>query len=127
MAVTRFGGDLIIEKYTLRKILITASVICAIGLCFYSLGISIFVCTFAMLVCGLGFSILVPILFREAGRVENISPSLGLALVSTLGYMGLLMGPPMIGFLSDAFDLKIGFGLVGLLMLFGVIISVRIK
>lgn len=127
MAAARFTGDMIIEKFLLRKILVAASTICVAGLWLYALGISVLICTVAMLICGLGFSVLIPILFREAGRSELVAPSLGLALVSTLGYMGFLVGPALIGFVSEAFDLRVGFGVIGTLMLVGLGMSFRVK
>jgi hypothetical protein len=80
-----------------------------------------------MLICGLGFSILIPVLFREAGRAKKIAPSLGLAMVSTLGYMGFLVGPPSIGFISELFDLKIGFAFVGFLMVLVLFLMNKVK
>ena len=127
MAVARFSGDALIEKYSLKKILITASIICIAGLWLYALGISIWICTLSMLVCGLGFSVLIPILFREAGRSEFVAPSLGLALVSTLGYMGFLAGPALIGFVSEGFGLQMGFAVGGALMLIALGLSLKVK
>ena len=127
MAVARFSGDALIEKYSLRKILITASLICIVGLWMYAMGISIWACTISMLICGLGFSVLVPILFREAGRSTLVAPSIGLAMVSTLGYMGFLAGPALIGFVSEGFGLQTGFVLIGALMLIGLGLSLKVK
>jgi fucose permease len=49
--------------------------------------------------CGLGIANAVPLLFSAAGRLEPPSPSLAAAF--TLGYTGFIVGPPMIGILSD--------------------------
>jgi MFS family permease len=49
--------------------------------------------------CGLGIANAVPLLFSAAGRLEPSSPSLAAAF--TLGYTGFIVGPPVIGILSD--------------------------
>jgi MFS family permease len=49
--------------------------------------------------CGLGIANAVPLLFSAAGRLEPPSPSLAAAF--TLGYTGFIVGPPVIGILSD--------------------------
>lgn len=56
---------------------------------------------------GLGLSIIVPILFSAAGNRPGIDPGVGVAAVATLGYGGLLMGPPLIGLLAQAVGLKL--------------------
>ncbi|WP_224367602.1 MFS transporter [Hyalangium versicolor] len=50
---------------------------------------------------GLGLSNLVPVLFSAAGRVRGSSAGVAIAAVSTTGYGGFLVGPPLVGFLAD--------------------------
>jgi fucose permease len=50
-------------------------------------------------VVGLGYANLVPILFSASGRRAG---SAGVAAVSTLGYAGFVVGPPLIGALAQA-------------------------
>jgi hypothetical protein len=45
---------------------------------------------------------------RSIARAGLIAGSSGVALTSTLGYTGFLLGPPAIGFLAGAFGLRIG-------------------
>lgn len=49
---------------------------------------------------GLGASNIVPVMFSAAGRLPGTSPAVALAAVTMLGYVGLLSGPALIGFLS---------------------------
>jgi MFS family permease len=53
--------------------------------------------------CGLGIANGVPLLFSAAGRLEPPNPSLAAAF--TLGYTGFIVGPPLIGLLSDTVGL----------------------
>tara|TARA_R110002110_G_scaffold154154_9_gene347940 strand:+ start:1152 stop:2291 length:1140 start_codon:yes stop_codon:yes gene_type:complete len=49
---------------------------------------------------GLGYATLFPLAFSRAAADPDISPGRAIASVATLGYGGLLAGPPMIGFLA---------------------------
>ncbi|MDZ7879689.1 MAG: hypothetical protein U5L45_18570 [Saprospiraceae bacterium] len=64
-------------------------------------------------IAGLGVSTIVPIIYSAAGNTEGVTPSVGIAMATTIGYTGFFVGPPVIGYLADAFSLRIGlsFGL----------------
>jgi hypothetical protein len=61
---------------------------------------------------GLGLANAVPILFGAAGRVPSTPPELAIAAVSTAGYCGFLLGPPVIGLAAERLGLAAGLGLV---------------
>jgi len=50
---------------------------------------------------GLGMAGVVPIVFRAAGNVAGVGPGVALAAVSSMGYLGFLVGPPVIGGLAE--------------------------
>jgi fucose permease len=54
---------------------------------------------------GLGLSNVVPTIFSAAGRSISLAPRVAIAAVASTGYAGLLAGPPLIGFLAQAFTL----------------------
>ena len=64
---------------------------------------------------GLGIANVVPILFSAAGRTPGVAPAAALAGVATMGYLGFLAGPPVIGLVADAAGLRTGLAVVGLL------------
>lgn len=45
-----------------------------------------------------------------AARSSSMAPSSAIAAVLTIGFLGTLIGPPLIGFLSEAFGLRYAFG-----------------
>ena len=47
---------------------------------------------------GLGAANIVPVMFGAAGRLPGTSPGIAIATVTTLGYLGLLCGPALVGF-----------------------------
>ncbi len=127
MAVARFYGDNLIEKHSTRKLILGGCLILAVGLLFYAMAFSIVANLLSMALAGLGCSILIPVLFREAGLLKDVPPSVGIATVSTLGYTGFLVGPPLIGFLSEAFSLQTSFFLLAILIAGAGMLSLRLK
>jgi MFS family permease len=64
---------------------------------------------------GAGFSAIFPIVCSVAGRRAGNRPQAGIAAVSLTGYFGFLVGPPVIGFLAQAFSLRLALGFVAAL------------
>lgn len=60
-------------------------------------------------IAGLGIANLVPILFSLSGRMPGIPPNAGIAMTVTIAYGGGLFGPPLIGFVAHALDLRAAF------------------
>jgi MFS family permease len=54
---------------------------------------------------GLGVSNGVPLMFSAAGRQPDTPPGPGIAAVSSMGSLGFLAGPPVIGVLADTVSL----------------------
>jgi len=66
---------------------------------------------------GLGLSVIIPIAFSTAGSMEGLAPGVGISMVSTIGYSGFLLGPPIIGFIADWQTLRIGMLFIAFLFL----------
>jgi MFS family permease len=62
--------------------------------------------TVGFLLLGAGISPAIPICYSLAGRSKSMLPGVALATVSSVAFFGLLMGPPVIGFLSEAVGLR---------------------
>lgn len=61
---------------------------------------------------GLGFSVIVPELFRIGGNVKGVDSSQGVAFIAGSGYMGFLLGPVLLGFIAERADLNYSFALL---------------
>ena len=61
---------------------------------------------------GAGYSSIIPLVFAAGGRVSGTSDGAGVATVSGLGYLGFLVGPPVIGFISQMTSLRFGLAFV---------------
>ncbi len=68
---------------------------------------------FAML--GIGYAVVMPLAFSRAANDPHVPPGRAISGVATLGYGGLLLGPPTIGFVAGAFGLQVAFALLGVL------------
>jgi MFS family permease len=67
------------------------------------------------------------LVYSAAGRSKVLSPGVALAAVSTIGYLGFLVGPPFIGFIAQAFNLRVSLGLIAVLGSVIVLIASTIK
>jgi MFS family permease len=63
---------------------------------------------------GIGLAATFP-LALSAAAVQAGSPSTNIAAVSTAGYSGFMVGPPLIGIVAEATSLRVGIGIVALL------------
>jgi fucose permease len=67
------------------------------------------------LLCGFGVSCVSPLVFSLAGKSVEFGNATALASISSISYLGFLMVPPAIGFISEAVGIRLAFAAVGLL------------
>jgi hypothetical protein len=63
-------------------------------------------------VVGIGFANVVPILFMAASRVPGVPAAEGIAAVSSIGYFGMVIGPPLVGGIAHISSLSWGLGVI---------------
>lgn len=61
---------------------------------------------------GIGTSCIVPLVFSEASRSKTMNKGPAVAAVSTVGYLGFLMVPPVVGFVAQASNLRWSLALI---------------
>jgi MFS family permease len=115
MASGRFLGDWLATKWGIRRILQISGTLTAAGLLTAILFPWLFPALAGFLLVGAGVSSVVPLVYSAAGRSKVLSPGVALAAVSTIGYLGFLVGPPFIGFIAQAFNLRVSLGLIAVL------------
>ena len=128
MVIGRLFGDRLATKYGPMNLIIGGGSIAGIGLGGGLLVGGIPGVVFGWFAAGIGLSIVVPMLFTQAGEIAKtrfegqFAPSEGVAIVSGIAYFGFLVGPPILGFLGDAIGLRWALmvpALLALLMAFG--------
>lgn len=114
MALGRFLSDYFTHRFGTMRMLQLSSALIVSGLVL-AVGFPHLVPAVAgFLLIGFGIASVVPLSYSSAGRATSVSPGVALALVSTIGFLGFLLGPPLIGFLAQLFSLRTAFGLVAL-------------
>lgn len=102
MAVTRFAGDRLIVRFGPSAMVRTGGAVAAVGF-----GTALLLGDPASAVAGfglfgVGLSLIIPITFSAAGRLEATAGQRAIARVAAFGYLGSFVGPPLIGFVADA-------------------------
>jgi MFS family permease len=57
----------------------------------------------------------VPLVYSEAGKSKGVAPGLALAAVSSIGFLGFLIGPPLIGIVAGIAGLQASFTIIALM------------
>jgi MFS family permease len=101
MVLGRFLGDKISIKYGVSNILIVNGILIGLVMLLTLFIPSIYFKIIGCFVTGIGISTIVPLIYSQAGNQKEIMPSIAIAGVSTIAYVGFLLGPVLIGYLSD--------------------------
>ena len=118
MAAGRLFGDGLTLRFGRARLVRYGTLLAAAGLA-AALVIGTVPGALAGFACvGAGFSVVIPLVFGAAGRLEN-STGPGLAAITTVGYLGLLTGPVIIGFTAGRFTLRAAMGILVVLSLVG--------
>jgi MFS family permease len=113
MATGRFVADYMISKIGRKRLLQICGVMISTGL-FTSVFFPYLIpCIFAFMLVGLGVSSIVPTVYSAAGRHTKIPAGIALATVSSVSFLGFLMGPPLIGYISEVAGLRYSFAVIG--------------
>jgi MFS family permease len=106
MALGRFLGDGLVTRFGVKRMLQMSGTLIIPYL---------LTATAGFFLVGFGVSSVVPIVYGLAGRSTTLSASAALAAVSTIGFLGFLIGPPIIGLIAQAVSLRWSFTLIGVL------------
>jgi predicted MFS family arabinose efflux permease len=108
MAAGRFGGDAVRARLAAVPLLRLSGGLGAFGMALALLVPNEWVALFGFALVGLGFANVVPVLFSAAARVPGVTPAHGIAAVASLGYLGMMAGPPLIGVIAQVRSLTLG-------------------
>lgn len=117
MALGRFFGDGVMARYGARPLITCGSLLSALclgGLLAWGHPLT---AVLGFTLSGIGFAVIVPVLFSEAAKVPGMVPGASIAAVGSLGYLGLLAGPPLLGLVSERWSLPLAMALVAALCL----------
>lgn len=127
MATGRFAGDRIIASIGRKRMLQISGLLVFTGLMIASIFPYIITATLGFLIVGAGVSSVIPTIYSTAVRSARLAPGMALAGVSSIGFLGFLLGPPLIGYIAQVSSLQYSFGIVAFFGLFVSIMVTRLK
>jgi MFS family permease len=127
MTVGRIFGDRIRTWLGDKKIIVGGGIISVTGIALAIFFPEPYVAIAGFFLVGLGLSTIVPIAYSIAGNVKELPPGVGLAMVTTVGYSGFLIGPPIIGFIAEWQTLRIALCIIAFLFIIMTILGIRYK
>jgi MFS family permease len=101
MTIGRFAGDSLARSFGRKTVIVGSAAVTGIFLAVAALAPTPWVCIGGFGLAGFGMANLVPLLFslaakRSEGDIEQATSS-----VFATGYLGFLIGPPLVGFISS--------------------------
>jgi fucose permease len=112
MAVARFGGDALRARYAERTVLRSSAAMAAIAMAMILLSDNAWVAFLGLAIVGAGLAPVAPILFNASTRAGGVSRAAAIASVTTIGYSGFMVGPPIIGSIATFSSLRTALWLV---------------
>jgi MFS family permease len=119
MASGRFVADSVANRLKFTKTIFFSGLLIATGLLIAVLLPQILPSIIGFLLVGFGVSSVIPLIYSEAGKSKSTSAGMALTAVSSIGFLGFLIGPPLIGVIAGIFSLRISFlviAVIGLLI-----------
>jgi MFS family permease len=123
MAAGRLLGGRLLGVLGERRLVAGGSVLAAVGGLLVVAGPSLGSALAGFVLVGLGLANVFPLAIARAGLIGGAS---GIALATTVGYSGLLGGPPVIGLLAEHLGLPLALSSVSLLALLAAVLSTTI-
>lgn len=113
MASSRFVSDHMIEKYGLKRMYLVSSLTSVTGYTISVLFPTFWMAMIGFTLVGFGTASIFPMTFSLAGTSRKYSTGMAISLIATYGMIGVLAGPPMIGYIAHLLSLKASFVFLG--------------
>ncbi|HLT34006.1 MAG TPA: MFS transporter, partial [Aquaticitalea sp.] len=109
MALSRFFSDILIERLGMKRMYVISSSFISIGILSLIVFPYFWSSIIALSITGLGVAAIFPMTFMLAGDSKKYSAGMAISIVATYAIVGMLVGPPIIGYIAHAFNLKVAF------------------
>ena len=106
-AIMRFVGDRVRARLSERTVVVGGALVSALAMTVVLLSANTGVAIVGFAVVGIGLATIVPILYNAATRVPGVTRAAAIASVSSIGYLGFMIGPPIIGGIAQSTSLTI--------------------
>jgi MFS family permease len=109
MALSRFASDRVVERIGMPRTYMISAAFIIIGIALPVLFPRFWPSLTGFCFVGLGTASIIPMTFTLAGYNTKYSPGMVISIIATYSITGMLIGPPLIGYLAHAFDLRLSF------------------
>ncbi|MDP3379438.1 MAG: MFS transporter [Brevundimonas sp.] len=116
MAVMRFSGDALRNRFGAVRTLRVSALIGAAGLMLAAVAPADWLAMAGFAFAGLGVANLVPVMFSAAGNHPGLPPGQAIATVTMVGYAGILIAPASIGYIAEQVGFRATYGGLALLL-----------
>ncbi|MBP2336089.1 MFS family permease [Saccharothrix coeruleofusca] len=113
MTIGRLSGVALLERLGQTRVVVVGGAVASAGALVAALAPDLGVVLVALAATGLGLANIFPVAIARAGALGGPN---GVAFASTLGYGGILLAPPTIGFLANGFGLPLAFTLIAVMV-----------
>lgn len=127
MASGRFVADYVVSRIGRKRLMQICGLMISTGLFTAVFFPYLIPCTMGFMLVGLGVSSMVPSVYSAAGRHSKIPTGIALATVSSVSFLGFLIGPPLIGYISQAAGLRYSFAVIGVFGIGITLLVARVK
>jgi len=127
MAAGRFLGDFLTARFPAAGLVRAGGMLATTGVLLAVLWDSAGAVMVGFGLVGAGFATVVPLVFTAAGNTPGVAPGIALSSVSSLGYLGFLLGPPTIGLAAELIGLGPALGIVAATSLLATALAPALK
>jgi MFS family permease len=115
MMIGRFIGDSLSKKLGSWQLITYSSLLGIFGFLLVLITIP-YIPILGFFIVGLGFSVIVPEVYRLASKIENIKTADGVSFIAATTNIGFLVGPVMLGFVAELKSLHLSFIILTIFM-----------
>ena len=112
MAIARFSTDALRRRFDERRLLFVGGCLAAVSMAAVLITRNAPLAFIGFALVGAGLALVAPVLFSAATRVPGVSRAAAIASVTSIGYAGFMIGPPLIGGLAHASSLSVALTVV---------------
>jgi len=109
MALSRFYSDKLVEHIGMKNMYFLGAGIVTVGMATVIIFPSYWPVLIGFSLVGIGVAAVFPMTFSLAGSSKKYSPGMAISIISTYGIIGMLIGPPLVGYLAHLIGLKYAF------------------
>jgi MFS family permease len=109
MTISRFFSDVIIQRIGMSKMFVLSAAVSIFGLLLLILVPQVYPALIGFCIAGLGIAAIFPMCFSLSSKSKKYAPGMAISLIGTYATVGMLIGPPIIGYLAHLFNLNLAF------------------